>query len=158
MGRKVKALIKPMLGKPSCSKRVGSFNSLALGFGKKVYHGNPKLADDFYGEWEIRTYCYAWRVVKNKKVLCASSDAVDSIDELNAVLKKIKLGCIISLAQLTSLDVRVGFDTGVTVDFLATVSDEDEGVVIFCPEDKCIQFTVGSGWTTGPSRKPWPKE
>ena len=114
--------------------------------------------DAYYGEWEIRTYCYAWRVIKNGEILCASSDTVDSIDELNSVLKRIKLGCIVSLEQLTNLDVRVGFDTGIAVDFLATVSDEDEGVVIFFPEDKCIEFTAGSGWTIGPSNKPWPEK
>jgi hypothetical protein len=55
MDRKVNALIKPMLGQVCCKKRVWSFKSLALGFGKKIHHGK-KLVDDFYGEWEIKTY------------------------------------------------------------------------------------------------------
>lgn len=142
-----------MLGKLCCKKRVWSFKSLALGFGKKVYHGQ-KLVDDFYGEWEIRTYSYAWRVIKNGEILCGSSDAIDHVNELTAVLKRIKFGRIILLEQLTNFDVRVGFDTGIAVDFLAAVSDEDEGVTIFCPDDKCIQFTVGSGWKIGSSNKP----
>jgi hypothetical protein len=146
-----------MMGKLCCNKRVWSFKSLALGFGKKVHHGNKKLVDNFYGEWEIRTYCYAWRVVKNGKILCGSKDAVDSVDELNAVLKRIKFGHFISLEQLTNFDVRVAFDTGIAVDFLAAVSDEDEGLVIFCPENKTIKFTVGNGWKIGPSNKPWPE-
>jgi len=157
MDRKIKAFIKPMLGKVCCKKRVWSFKSLKLGFGKKVYHGK-KLIDDFYGEWEITTYCYAWRVIKNGKILCGSSDAVDHVNELTAVLKRIKFGRIISLEQLSNFDVQVGFDTGVVVDFLATVSDEDEGIVIFSPERKAIKFTVGSGWKTGPSDKPWPEK
>jgi hypothetical protein len=156
MDRKVKALIKPMLGKLCCKKRVWSFKSLTLGFGKKVYHGK-KLVDDFYGEWEIQTYCYAWRVIKNGKILCGSRDAVDHVDELTAVLKRIKFGRIILLEKLTNFDVRIVFDTGIAVDFLAAVSDKDEGLVIFCPEHKVIEFTVGSGWEIVPSNKPRPK-
>ena len=149
-----------MFGKPCCRKRVWRSRSLSLGFGKKVYHKSPpfKLVDAFYGEWEIGTYCYAWRVIKNETILCASSDAVDSVDELDAAIKRIKFGRVVSLEQLTNLDVRVGFDSGIAVDFLATVSDEDEGFHIFCPENKFIGFTVGSGWTIGPSNKPWPKK
>jgi hypothetical protein len=154
MDSKLKALTKPLLGKLCCKKRVWSFKSLTLGFGKKVYHGK-KLVDDFYGEWEIRTYCYAWRVIKNGQILCGSSDAVDRVDELTAVLKRIKFGRIISLDQLTNFDVRIGFDTGVAVDFLATVSDKDEGITIFCPNNRCVEFTTGSGWEIGPSNKPW---
>jgi hypothetical protein len=157
MDREVKASIKPMLGKLCCNKRVWSFKSLALGFGKKVHHGK-KLVDSFYGEWEIRTYCYAWRVIKNGKILCGSQDAVDSVDELTTVLKPIKFGHVISLEQMTNFDVRVAFDTGVAVDFLAAVSDEDEGLNIFCPENKVIEFTVGGGWRIGSSDKPWPNK
>jgi hypothetical protein len=157
MDRKIKALIKPMLGKICCKKRVWSFKSLTLGFGKKIYHGK-KLVDDFNGEWEITTYCYAWRVIKNGKILCGSSDAVDHVNELTAVLKRIKFGRLVSLEQFTNFDVRLGFDTGIVVDFLATVSDADEGLDIFCPEHKAIEFTVGSGWKTGPSDKPWPEK
>jgi hypothetical protein len=155
MDRKIKALIQPMLGKLCCKKRVWSFKSLSLGFGKKVYHDNKlKLVDAFYGEWEIRTYSYAWRVIKNGKILCGSGDAVDHVNELTAVLKRIKFGRIISLEQLTNLDVRVAFDTGIAVDLLAAVSDEDEGITIFCPDNKCIQFTVGNGWKIKSSNKP----
>jgi len=158
MDRKAKALIKPMLGKVCCKKRVWSFKSLTLGFGKKVRHGHgEKLVDVFYGEWEIRTYSYAWRVIKNGKIVCGSGDAVDHVNELTAVLKRIKFGRIISLEHLTNLDVRVAFDTGIAVDFLAAVSDVDEGLYIFCPENTMVTFTIGSGWKIGPSDKPWPK-
>ena len=157
MDRKVRVLIKPMLGKLCCKKRVWSFKSLALGFGKKVYHGK-KLVDNFFGEWEIRTYCYAWRVIKNGEILCGSGDAVDSVDELTAILKRIKFGHVISLEQLTDFDVRVGFDTGISVDFLAAVRDKGEGLDIFCREHKTIEFTVGSGWKIGSSDKPWPEK
>jgi len=156
MDSKVKALIEPMLGKLCCRKRVWSFKSLALGFGKKIQHSG-KLVDDFYGEWEIQTYCYAWRLIKDGKILCGSGDAVDHVNELTAVLKCVKFGRIISLEQLTALDVRIGFDTGISIDFLAAVSDEDEGITIFCPDNKCVKFTVGNGWKIGPSNKPWPK-
>jgi hypothetical protein len=157
MDRKVKASIEPMIGKLCCNKRVWTFKSLALGFGKKIYHGK-KLVDDFYGEWEIRTYCYAWRVIKDGRIVCGSSDAVDHVNELTAILKRVKFGRIISLEQLTGFDVRVGFDTGIMVDFLGTVRDEDEGISIFCPEHKTIEFRAGSGWKIISSNKPQPKK
>jgi hypothetical protein len=125
VNNKLKELIRPMFGKPCCKKRVWRHRSLCLGFEEKFFH-EKKLIDDFYAEWEIRTYYCAWRVIKDKKILCASSDAVDSIDELDAALKQIEFGCIESLDQFSDLDIRVKFDTGIIVEFLATISDEDE--------------------------------
>jgi len=148
---RVKEMIKPMLGKPCCRQRVWRPRSLSLGFGEKVYHGKSKLVDAFYGEWEIGTYYCAWRVVKNDRILCASSDAIDSLDELDAALKQIDLGCIQSLTQPTKFDVRAEFDTGITVEFIATTSDDDECFHIFCPQKLCAAFSAQKGWTTGRS-------
>jgi len=124
--------------------------SLSLGFGEKVQSKSRP-----YGEWEIGTYGCAWRVVKSGTVLCGSQDSADKIQDLNAALNLIELGQFVFLRQLTDLDVRVQFDNGVTVDFLATISDGDECFHIFCPEEIYVEFSVGGGWRIGKSNQPW---
>ena len=111
-----------------------------------------------YKEWEIGTYYSAWRVVREGIVLCGSQDVVDSIDELNLSLGRIGLGRFMSLRQFSDLDVRIEFDSGVAVDFLATTSDDDECLHIFCPGERCIEFSVRGGWKAGPSDRRWPEK
>ena len=156
MNIKLQELIQPMLGKPCCRKRVWRPRSLSFGFGEKPYHGNSKLVDDFYGEWEVGTYSSAWRVLQNKRIVCASNDTVDSVDELDGALKAVDFGRISSVEQPADLDLRLEFDAGIAVEFLAATSDDDECFhIVFRPGNMAIKFTVGAGWEIGESNKPW---
>jgi hypothetical protein len=153
----IRQFLEPLFGKRCCRQRVSAPKALHLGFGERMYHGNPKLVDAYYGEWEIGTYYCAWRVIKDAKILCGSDDAVESVDELDASLKQIELGAVLSIEQLGNLDVRVELDTGAAIEFLATTSDEadecfgiNNGV-----SHQLVEFTVGSGWTMGASNLPW---
>ncbi len=124
-----------------------------------MYHGNPKLTDSYYGEWEIGTYYCAWRVVKDGRILCGSDDSVESADELNTLLKQIEFGAIQSIEQVGSLDIHVGFDTGIMIDFLASTSDgsdSDECLgIIHGPTHRAAEFTVNNGWRIGASNSSW---
>jgi hypothetical protein len=155
--KEVREFLKPIFGKLCCRQRVSKPRALHIGVGEKVFHGNPKLADEYYGEWEIGTYYCGWRVLKEGRILCGSDDLVDSADELDAALKRIEFGGLQSIEQLNSFDVRVGFDTGVVIHFLATTSDEKDACLdIICePNHQAAEFAVGSGWTVGPSNAPW---
>jgi hypothetical protein len=53
------------------------------------------------------------------------------------------------------LDVRIEFDNGVSVDILATISDDDEVLHIFCPDKFVIAFSIADGWSAGPSDEAW---
>jgi hypothetical protein len=128
--------------------------SLSLGFGAEV-RSTIKLNDKTYREWEIGTYYCAWRVLRGGIVLCASQDVVDSVEELSFALGQIDLGRLVSLRHLTELDVRIEFDSGFAVDILATTSDDDECLHIFCPGERLIIFSVRGGWKMGPADKPW---
>jgi hypothetical protein len=140
-------IITSVYGKPCCKQRVWRHKSLTLGFGERIFHGNSKLIDNFWGEWEIRTYCNSWRVIKDQKVICGSNDTVDSIEELDAALGQIAFGRILSLTQEASgIDIRARFDTGIIVDFLTTISEDDETVSIFCPGKICVTFSPAEGW------------
>jgi len=156
----IREFLKPLLGKRCCRQRVSSPKALHLGFGEKMYHRNPKLVDNFYGEWEIGTYYCAWRLVRDGKILCGSDDAVDSVEELDASLKELELGAILSIQQIGNLDVRVELDTGVTIDFLATTSNgTDECFEINNGLSRQVaEFTVGNGWKIGASNQPWRRE
>lgn len=153
----VREFLKHMFGKPCCRQRVSEPRGLRLGFGEKVYHKNQKLIDPYYGEWELGTYYCAWRVVEAGRVVCGSSDSVESASELNTALARIQFGTILNIEQLDGFDIRVSFDTKVTLDFLATTSDEtDECIeIIHGPSHTAAEFTVGSGWLIGASNAPW---
>ena len=154
MNSDVERLVEQIVGKPCSRKEVGQMRSLSLGFGSEV-RSAIKLNEKVYREWEIGTYRSAWRVVRGGIVLCGSQDVVDAIDELNLALEGIELGRFVSLGQSSNLDVRTEFDSGVTVDFLATTSDEDECFHIFCPGKRFIEFSVRGGWKVGRADKPW---
>jgi hypothetical protein len=54
--------IKALIGLKCCRIRVWTYESLSLGFGKKIKHSNPELIDKYYGEWEIGTYTMKGRL------------------------------------------------------------------------------------------------
>jgi len=149
----VNEIISGVVGLPCSRKEVGRSRSLSLGFGGEV-RSSVKLNDKLYREWEIGTYRSAWRVVCGGTVLCGSQDVVDSIDELDAALQKIELGRFVSLRMIDDLDIRIEFDNGKAVDFLSTMSDEDEVLHIFCPDRRVVEFSVRGGWKTGPTDRP----
>lgn len=98
--------IAQLLGKRCCRKRIGRGKSLSLGFGDFVSHSIPSATDSFYGEWEVGTYFSSWRILNSGKVLCGSSDAADSLEELDGRLQDISLGVLNSIEVLESHDIR----------------------------------------------------
>jgi hypothetical protein len=153
MNNEVQDLVVRIVGKPCTRKHVGRSRSLSLGFGEPAR--KSETSGIIYREWELRTYYCAWRVVKGGRVLCGSQDVVDSIDELNQAINGIELGRFSSLQQVGEMDVRIELDNGCAVDFLATISDDDECFHIMCPEHICIVFSPAGGWQIGPSDRPW---
>lgn len=137
-----------------CRKRVGSGRSLSMGFGDKKYHGNIRLIDNFYGEWELGTYTAAWRVVKDGHVLLGSCDPVDSVSELDELFGDLSFGRIVSINNINSLDIRVEFDCGSCIDFVNASSDDDEIFHIFGPSDLYVSYIPVEGWTIGKSNQP----
>jgi hypothetical protein len=150
----VARLLDGIAGKPCTRKAVGRMRSLSLGFGTPA-HPKTKPSDVGYREWEIGSYRSAWRVLRGEALLCASQDVVDSIEEFDHALARIDFGRFSRLWQPTEFDVRVELDNGIAVDFLATVSDEDESFHIFCPGDLYVELSARTGWRTGPSNGPW---
>ena len=145
-----------MFGKPCCRQRVWRPRSLSFGLGEKLNHGNPKLVDTFYGEWEIGTYYCAWRVIQKGRIILGSSEVVDSVDELDESLKRIEFGSILSLTQQGAFDVRAEFDMGLAVEFLTTTNHDDESFHIFGPQNLYIEFSIRGGWTKRRADKPVP--
>ena len=141
-----------------CSRQfIGEDRSLHLGFGEVIRHKSV-IAEADHGEWEIGTYSCSWRVVSDGRIVCGSQDAVDHIDELRQRISEVDWGRCTALWQPTDLDVRVEFEGGVFVDFLATISEDDEIVHIFFPNKFVIEFSTRGGWVAGPSDKPWPEK
>lgn len=153
MNTDVYEVINGMVGQPCCRKHIGRMRSLSLGFGGAIPHKTP-VGQAIYGEWEVGTYRSAWRIVQRGRILCGSQDVVDSIEDLNLELGRIEIGRFVALRQFTDLDVRVECNDGMFIDFLAAISD-DECFHIFCPGQRYVEFTAGSGWKVGVSDKPW---
>jgi len=155
MNSDVRELVKQIIGKPCSRREVGRMRSLSLGFGNEGRVS--KISKTVYKEWRSNIL-QCLESCSRGIVLCGSQDVVDSIDELNLSLGRIGLGRFMSLRQFSDLDVRIEFDSGVAVDFLATTSDDDECLHIFCPGERCIEFSVRGGWKAGPSDRRWPEK
>lgn len=128
-----------------------------MGFGKRIPHGNDRIASSYYGEWELGTYYSAWRFVMKGQILCGSQDDSDA-RVLDAAVSRIPLGSLSALRQASELDVRLEFADGLRVDFLATTSGEDECFQISCPDKRLVQFSFARGWEIGRSDRPWVAE
>jgi hypothetical protein len=139
-------LIKPLIGQSICRKQVGFRRSLSIGFGNKISHSNQKTRDDYYGEWEIGTYNCAWRIVKDKKVLCGSHDPADSIKEIDSSLQRIELGCILSLDRRGQADFYFQLENNMAIEFFFATSEENEVMHVFCPSNRYLEFIVDQGW------------
>jgi hypothetical protein len=114
-----------------------------------------KSGEPFYGEWEIGTYSAAWRIVRGGAVVCGSSDAVDSIGDLDRQLQAVILGAPVSIEASSQIDVRVELDNGTTIDFFGATSDGDEIFHIFGPQKLYIEYTPDGDWKVGSSNVPW---
>jgi hypothetical protein len=160
LSEQLREFLKPIFGKACCRQRVSAPRGLRLGFGDKVFHGNPRLVDAYYGEWEIGTYYCAWRVLQGDRVICGSSDSVESINELDAAIRQITFGAIQSIEHITPLDVRVRCDSGILIDFLTTTSDGTEEClgIIHNSTHRAAEFTLDHGWRMGASNLPWRPE
>ena len=146
MNSTVQTAINGLIGISCCRQRLGIKRSLSLGFGNKIPHDNSRLADSYYGEWEIGTYSAAWRVVYNGNVLCGSQDIIDSTLELEEQFRQIQLGRISGVYLASKFDVRVEFDDGKKIDFLGASSDDDEMFHIFCPNGLYVKYSTFIGW------------
>lgn len=145
----VQPAILGLIDKACCRQRLGRIRSLSLGFGDKISHGQSRLIDNFYGEWEIGTYSAAWRVIKNGNVLCGSQDIVDSLEELEERFRKIKLGRIKGISLISKFDIRIDFDDESHIDFLGTFGEDNEMFHIFCPSGLYVEYSILGGWKVG---------
>ena len=147
--------LKSLIGRPCCRMQARTAGGLSIGFGKKIFHGNPRVITEFYGEWEIGSYYGSWRYIQNGRILCASEDIFVDVHQMNQRINEIELGDFSSLRQIGNFDFRVESSSGIWVDFLATISDGDEIFHVFCPENVYWEFTADGGWKTGKSDQPW---
>jgi hypothetical protein len=157
MNSEIKNLVVPLMGLRCCRKQANKNGGLSLGFGARIPHGKSRLKNTFYGEWEIGSFYGSWRIGKGGNILCASQDIWKDQSGLDDQLNGLELDQIISLDQLTELDVRAGFSNGTFADFLATTSDDDELFHIFCPRNIYVEFCRDGIWRIGESNKPWPE-
>jgi hypothetical protein len=109
----------------------------------------------FYGEWELGTYWGSWRVVREGVVVCGNTEIVDSIDQLDDLLRSIVLGRLEALRVLSCFDIQLVFENETHIDILATASEDDELFHIFGPGHTFVEYRVPGFWKSGKSNAPW---
>ena len=135
-----------LIGQPCCRQRVGQFRSISLGFGEKVLHGSQNRADHYYGAWELGSYRSAWRIIRDKVILCGSGDLVDSLEELDEKLQHIEFDSIKQIEQISELDFCIYFYNGISIEFFAVSSDDDEIFHLFCPDGSSLAYSLEGQW------------
>ena len=143
-------LLQKLVGQPCTLRRVGGDRSLFIGFGYVETTTTKPHAST-----EIGTYDCAWRVSQDGKVLCGRDDAVDDVSELEERLSRIDIGTFAAVSALSEFDIRIQFSTGVSLDILCTISDDDEVMHIFFPDKVVLTFQPVKGWQLGRSDEPW---
>jgi hypothetical protein len=142
----VRTRLASLVGKPCSAKWVGEYKSLAMGFGRdfpKPTSRNP-LAVQY--EWEMGTYTAAWRVVKDKKVVCGSMDLVDGNAELDNKLQELNLGSVVRIEMISGFDIRVVLTGQSCVEFICASSDDDEIFHISGPDHFFAKYSFAGGW------------
>src|SRR5690606_35544518 len=91
MNATVLGYVGRLVGQGCCRQHIGKDRSLNLGFGEVIRHKSA-IAEADHGTWEIGTYYCSWRVIYNGKIVCASQDTVDDIEELRQKIREIEWG------------------------------------------------------------------
>jgi hypothetical protein len=157
MNKEIKTEIGKLLGQECCRVKIWSYESLSLGFGKKIVHNDPKLNDKYYGEWEIGTYSCAWRIRIQNIILLGSDEPaetnirMDHINKLNRMANKLDFGRIVSLDSKSHFDIEIKFKSGLTIECFTCAKYKDERFHVFCPNNKSIIFDWDGKWKIGPS-------
>jgi hypothetical protein len=146
--------IESICGKKFCSANVGKHNRLSIGFGEKTSHNIERLADKYLCEWRIGTYYSSWRIIRDGKIILGSNDSND-FEYLNSQLNELDFKEIVEITNYNPLDVQVVLKNDMIIQFINTVSDEDETFHMFCPENLCVVFTTEGLWKIGLSNAPW---
>jgi hypothetical protein len=138
-----------LIGQKLCSLRVGYGSQLRLGLGEKIFYKNPKLKGKFYGEWDIVSDSCVWRVVIEEKILCGYGD---EIKYCNEIFESIQLDRIRDILQITPMDFRIVFETGIRIDYLC---ESVNGTVlsIFDDKNKVVFELTLDGWIKSSSDK-----
>lgn len=153
MNAEIKKILKTLIGKKPSYVRVGNFRSLSIGFGRMIKSKDDRKKFD-YAEWDVGSYRSFWRILDGNRILFLK-DAEHDVNSLNEAVNGIEFGNLLGFEMLTPIDVRLKFDSGVQIDFIAAIQDEDEYFHVFCPENKYIELAPGGIWTIGKSNMSW---
>lgn len=153
MKAEVQALLSPIIGQECCRANVGHGNSLVVGFGRKIFHNNPNLHIPYHGEWELRTFYCAWRVMDNRDIVVGKNDMYE-VNEMDG-----RIACLLSshvtvIEEHGDLDITMMFDTGAILDIFATTSDDSDYFYFSLPGSRALVRSRGGTWTLMDSDKP----
>lgn len=148
-------LIEASFGEECCRKRVGYYYSLAIDFGQKTYHNEPRNVDTFYGEWQFRTYNRMWRILRKGQVVLQGQNNTCSNDDLDGKLQQLEFGKLINIFMNTDFDLVLQLDNDLSIEFLNS-SKEYKVCSVFLPQNRCLVYHFNQGWKYGRGDLPWP--
>lgn len=142
MNKRLYAYLQGAINMPVCRLSVNSYKMLSIGVGRKEYHNDTSLVTDYYGEWEFGSYINSWRILKNDKIIIGRDNRFENKNELNDRVNSISFGSFQEITIRNGRDVILNFSDSVEVQFLKTISDDDESFHIFCPNNIYIYLTA----------------
>ena len=154
MNKRIIEQFELLKGQEFIYSRVGEYNSLSLGFGEKIFKSNPKTKYNFYCEWEIGSFRGVWRIIKGNKIILGSKN-LEGFETLNKKINKIDFGKLISIEQSATLNIKIRFEKGLIIDFIAAFSDKDEFFHAFCPNHIYIVIDNNGKWKITKSNEPF---
>lgn len=144
--KEILPLIEDSYGEACCRKRVRFGNSISLGFGKKVYHEDSSLIDNFYGEWNYGCYHKLWRITRGDQIILQGWDDFENYLEIDILLQKIDLGKLVRISVIENLSLIIKLDNDLSIEFFPDSEDDDADFHAFLPNDKCLEYYFGKGW------------
>ncbi|MGP5495633.1 hypothetical protein ACTXMK_10165 [Psychrobacter celer] len=139
-------LIEDSYGEECCRKRVRFGNSISLGFGKKVYHEDSSLIDNFYGEWNYGCYHKLWRIKSGNETILQGWDDFENYLEIDRMLQQLDFGRLVKISIIEGISLIIELDNDLSVEFFPDKEDDDEDFHAFLPDDKCLAYYFNQGW------------
>lgn len=122
-----------------CQVHIRYAGILCIGLGEKVYYTHPRLKKSFRGEWDIRSYSSAWRLVKGHQIICGS---YDSEEECDPHLKMLEGKILVGIKKVSFFDVSFNFSDELTVDIFGR-SGTDQNLEVYLPGGNNLELKNG---------------
>lgn len=147
MKSEISKLAEKIGEKRICRVQIFHNGDISIGVGDKIKHGNAKLRDDYYGEWEIGTFHRNWVMLDQGAEVCSGSISVyDPTVTEKRIADKLLGERIINIDRIDEIRILVECSNEIAFEFSSSNDIEDESFHVFCPDGMVWDFVPFTGW------------